>query len=332
VPPRPSTDSFALVREPEGVLTFAFGPRRYKAQAISLAQSVRLHNPGLRLACITDDMADTELARAFDILIPFVPARGKALQQKLWFDAYTPFERTAFIDSDCLVVGSLDDILKRSGGYAFAPLGYTATEGWWYMKIAEVLKRYQLPFLPRFNGGYYYFERSPQASLLFDRARQVGRIHNRLNIFDLGLWFNEEVFYAFAMAWLRMPPVPDTDRSGMYTPDEFTEPFEIDVLKGVCRFTREGELYQPRIVHFFGRHGLAYQYLRERARLRFYLEKRPSWLSSLQLGLGAVAFRWVVGLYRIVGRLRGRPLPFRTNEPVVSVTNFLGPLTRRIFE
>lgn len=332
MPPRPNPESFALVREPEGVLTFAFGPRRYKAQAISLAQSVRLHNPGLRLACITDDMSDAELAAHFDILVPFVPERGKALQQKLWFDAYTPFQRTAFIDSDCLVVSSLDDILQRSRGYAFAPLGYKATEGWWYMKIAEVLARYKLPFLPRFNGGYYYFERSPEASILFDRARQVGRIHKRLNFFDLGLWFNEEVFYAFAMAWLRMPPVPDTGRTGMYTPDEFTEPFEIDVLDGYCRFTREGELYQPRIVHFFGRHGLAYQYLRERARLRMFLEGKPAWYSKIYLGVGAAAFTSVVALYRTLGRLRGKPLPFKTNQPVVSVTNFLGPVTRPLFE
>ncbi len=320
------------MQEPEGVLTFAFGHPRYVAQAISLAQSVRLHNPGLRLACITDKPDFPGLADAFDILILFRPERGQALQQKLWFDCYTPFERTAFIDSDCLVVGSLADVLQRSRGYAFGPLGYTATEGWWYMQIPEVLAKYGLPFMPRFNGGYYYFERSPEATRLFERARQIGRIHKKLGIYDLGLWFNEEVFYALAMAWYRMPPVPDPQRTGMYTPDEFTEPFEINVLQGGCHFVREGEAYRPVIVHFFGRHGYAYQYLRERARLRMHLQGKPAWYSGIVLGAGHMAFAGIVGAYRAFHALRGKPLPFKTNTPVVSVTNFAGPITRQLFK
>jgi hypothetical protein len=279
-------------------------------------------------------MADATLAAVFDILLPFVPERGQALQQKLWFDAYTPFERTAFIDSDCLVVGSLTDILERCKGYAFAPIGYKGTDGWWYMQIAPVLERYKLPFLPRFNGGFYYFERGPKASILFERARQVGRIHKKLGFFDLGLWFNEEVFYAFAMAWLRMPPVPDPQRTGMYTPDEFTtsNAFKLNVLKGECHFTFKGEAYNPKIVHFFGRHGLTYHYLRERYRLKMYLAGKPAWYRAIPLTLGQIAFGTLVASYRLFGLLRGKPLPFKTNFPVVSVTNFGGDFAKRIFE
>ena len=318
--------------EPEGVLTFAFGPPRYREQAISLAQSIRLHNPQIRIACVTDEMGDSKLNSAFDILIPLNPERGVALQQKLWFDAYTPFERTAFIDSDCLVVGSLQDILNRCKGQAFAPMGYLATSGWSYMNIEQVLLKYKLPFMPRFNGGYYYFERTSKATLLFDRARQIGRIHKRLGFFELGLWFNEEVFYAFAMACLRMEPVPDDTHTGMYTPDDFTEPFFVNVIEGGCHFKKNGQDYRPVIVHFFGRHGLAFHYLREKSRLSMFLNGKPAFYRSTVLGLGELAFGIVVGIYRLVAALKGKPLPFKSNFPVVSVTNFGGSLARKIFE
>jgi len=315
-----------------GVLSFAFGPKRYKAQAISLAQSIRLHNPDLRLACITDDLQNVGLQQAFDILVPFVPELGKALQQKLWFDVYTPFERTAFIDSDCLVVGSLQHILKSCSGQSFAPLGYSATSGWWYMQIPQVLAKYNLPFMPRFNGGYYYFEKSDQASQLFARARQIGRVHKRLGIFELGLWFNEEVFYALAMAWHRLAPVPDPDRTGMYTPDEFTEPFSLNVLNGGCHFAHQGQDYRPVIVHFFGRHGYAFQYVRERGRLRLHLAGYPLGIILAIVGLQNAAFGALVGTYRAIAKFRGRPLPFKTNHPVVALSNFGGALFKRLFE
>ena len=334
MPPSRNPASFALVREPEGVLTFAFGPSRYKAQAVSLAQSIRLHNPGLRLACITDDESDSSLRAAFDILLPLVPERGKALQQKLWFDTYTPFERTAFIDSDCLVVGSLQEILQRSRGHTFAPLGYVATKGWWYMRIEDVLAKYRLPFMPRFNGGYYYFEKGDLAASLFARARQVGRVHARLGIYDLGLWFNEEVFYALAMAWERLAPVPDPDRTGMYTPDEFGfgQPLHIDVVEGYCRFEFKGETYRPVIAHFFGKHGSAFHYLRERKRLTQYLRGKSAWFRNLYAGASNLAFASLVGIYRIGLKLAGKPLPYKNNLPVVPVSNFGGNLTRRLFD
>ncbi len=316
-----------------GILTYAFGSGRYRKQAIRLCQSLRLHNQRYVTACVTDRPNDPELKKAFDILIPFRPEFGQALQQKLHFDLYSPFERTAFIDSDCLVAGNISKLLKKCQGKPFAVLGTKMVDGWWYMDVKSVIDKFRLEFIPYFNGGFYYFEKGEISAKIFAKARQVGRVHQKLGIYDLGAWFNEEVFYALVLGAFKVEPVEDPSRQGMFTPDEFTDPFEIDVVQGYCRFERDGLVYNPCIVHFFGHHVRSFHYLRESLKLRLLAEKHlPEWPVErvVQPILNGGYWVFVQG-YKLVSFLRGKRVSYKSGLPIVPFTNFYTTITKRFF-
>ena len=317
-----------------GVMTIAFGIKRYRSQAIRLAQSIKLHNPSLMLACVTDTMSDLRLAKYFDILIPFRPELGMALEQKLHFDEYTPFERTLVIDSDCLVVGSLQKTIAATEGQDFMVLGHKITTGWWYMDVPKVMAKYRLDYIPIFNGGFYFFARNPRSQWLFNKARQIGRIHKRLHIYDLGSWFNEEVFYALALAAAKVEPNQSLEfEGGMATPDHFKDPFRIDVLQGYCYFSREGQVYSPSVVHFFGSYTRSYQYWRETRKLEAHFsgDRFKLAFNTALIRCTNAFYRGFVRLYLFISPLRGRSVSFQDGMPLLPIDNFFTSLTKKIF-
>ncbi|MBS1533086.1 MAG: hypothetical protein JSU01_22490, partial [Bacteroidetes bacterium] len=141
-----------------GILTIAQGEKRYIDMAKMLALSLKLNAPGIQRAVVTD--AANEFRGLYDICIPFEPAYGKGLHQKLYLDKYTPFEETLFIDSDCLAVKPLGDTFSLCAEHNFAVFGDQVTTGEWYMDVAAMCKRFGLASIPMFNGGAYYFKRS----------------------------------------------------------------------------------------------------------------------------------------------------------------------------
>ena len=309
---------------PFGVLTVAYGAMRYQKQAIALSQSIRLFNPGLQLACVTDHLDSALLKKHFDILVPFQPDLGKGFRQKLWFDVYSPFPKTIYIDSDCFVVGSLLPLFNRANGTPFGVLGVKAVGDWWYMDVAKVNKRFGFPYLPKFNGGFFYFENTPASKAVFLKTRQVARIQHKLGVFELGDWFNDEPFYGFTLGYLGQEPIWDQDqRTGMYTPAEFTDPLTISVIDGICNFTRHGQLYNPVVVHFFGDHTTSYHYLREKWKLHLLLEKHRSRSSiAFQQSILDMAYRAFIAIYSTIAKFRGQKLPFSHPFPLVPLLNF----------
>jgi len=317
-----------------GVMTIAFGNKRYRNHAIRLAQSIRLHNPSLMLACVTDTLTDLRLSKYFDFLIPFRPELGMALEQKLHFDKYSPFERTVVIDSDCLVVGNLQKTIAATEGQDFMVLGHKITKGWWYMDVTKVMSKYKLEYIPIFNGGFYFFARNERTEWIFNKARQIGRIHKRLNIYDLGSWFNEEVFYALALAAAKVEPNQSLEfEGGMATPDHFKDPFRIDVIQGYCYFSRDGEVYSPSVVHFFGSYTRSYQYWRETKKLEAHFgSEGQKWAyNSILLRVANACYRSFVRLYVLISPLRGRSVSYQDGMPLLPIDNFFTSLTKKIF-
>ena len=315
-----------------GILTYAYGHARFMQQAIAMAQSAKRFNPGLALACVTDDTMHTGLNQWFDVLIPYNPAFGSNLRQKLFFDKYTPFQETLFIDSDCLLTGPLDELVLQCRHRSFAVLGYPIENGWWYMDVAQAIAKYNLEYIPRFNGGFYYFQQNPESAWVFNKARQIGRIHTRMRIYELGEWFNEEVFYAIALAAARIEPILDVQREGMYTPDQFQDPFHIDILAGEISFPYQGVVHRPRVVHFFGHHVRTFHYLRERIKLRLRYDRR--WATILITGVSAilnVAYFAFVKLYQLISLLRGKHIRFRSTMPLVPFSSYFTTISKRFF-
>lgn len=317
---------------PFGVLTVAYGPARYKRQAIALAQSIRLHNPGLEIACVTDDPDDSLLKKYFDRFVPYKPELGKGFRQKLYFDHYSPFAKTMYIDSDCLVCSNLLPAYELVRHVPFATFTELAMGGWWYMDVEKVRTRFGFPFLHKFNGGFFYFEDKPESKAVFNKARQFVRLDPKLKIFELGNWFNDEPFYGVALSYLKVAPVIDPNHIGMNTPAEITDPFEIDVLRGKCHFSRDGEDYNPTIAHFFGDFTTSFHYLRECWRLDLHFEKGKS-LTEIDHKTARYNRLYSIGLkfYLMLTNLRKSKVHYNSKTPLVPLTSFATRFTKPYF-
>jgi hypothetical protein len=256
-----------------GIITLAYGKRRYIDMAAALGRSLKLHAPHLERGIVTDS-SDIQLAKLFTKLIPFRPEYGSNLRQKLHLDLYAPFEETLFIDSDCFALGNLDTFWK-----AFSGTCYFGVPGWRelsetdtdpYVDVSFVMKRFGINKLPKFNGGTYYLLRSERTSALFNTARTLMRDWKDLRFREFCLdGPSDEPIIGVAMAIHGLTATP-MGVGGMWTPGGSKGPMHVDVLKGECSFEKEGRMVYPEVIHFPGRFSSSFIYHRESLRLQEY--------------------------------------------------------------
>lgn len=314
-----------MEKPPFGILTVAFGPMRYKKQAVALAQSLKLHNPTWPRACVTENVDDPYLSQWFNILIPYRPDYGKGFYQKLYFDQYSPFQKTLYIDSDCLVTRNLDFLVERlEGKYGFTPLvEELATEGWWYMDIAKTVQRMRMAeSMPKFNGGVFWFEDTPEGRKVFRKARQLAAVDKRLSILELGDWFNDEPVYGIVLGYLHSPVYVDQDGTGMSTPAHQEDPFDLNVLEGRASYHYKGREFKPTVAHFFGNYTSSYHYLREKYSLQLYFEGVPKWGVSIFRGLGNLAYFAFIKAYQLGQSIKGKKVSLGAGLPLLPLANF----------
>jgi hypothetical protein len=249
-----------------GIITIAHGEKRYIEMAKMLALSLKLTNPGIKRAVVSD-IPEAEFKDLYDIYIPYEPDYGKGLSQKLYIDKYSPFDETLFIDSDCLVIDPLDNMLELCRKYSFTVIGSPITSGDWYMDVAVMCKKFNLPSIPLFNGGIYYFRKTSITTKIYEQARKLHENYAALGFHDFRGSINEEPLIAVAMAINGIEAVNDKG-IGMRTPIGLTGPFSIDVLNGECIFQKNGLRVQPAIVHFSGAFSVAFHYKREVRKLK----------------------------------------------------------------
>jgi hypothetical protein len=235
-----------------GILTFAFGKAKYVEMAKSLARSLLLHSPREKRAVVTDSN-DPELRLLFDDVIPYRPEFGKNVRQKIYIDQYSPYDETLFIDGDSLVVGELEPFWSAFAGQSFGVPGHRwlrKGDGDEYMEVDHVLHSLGLREVPKFNGGTYYFDRSAEAEVFFQTAREVLARSAELRLKDFrGDGPCDEAVYAVAMA-LHGMSMTDMGAGGMWTPIGATTEVVVDVGRGVCRFTKRDRPVAPEVMHF----------------------------------------------------------------------------------
>jgi len=260
-----------------GVLTLACGAKRYLALAESLARSIRLRDPGEAIAVVTD--AAGRNRQRFDRLgVQVVSAEasfGSGVEQKLHLDTYSPFEETLFIDADCLVFRPLTAIWDRYraargfGVVAYGSLGpddkHPAIRS-----LPTFLERAGIDSLPAFNGGIYYFDRSPEARAVFGSAR---KLFGRRKELGLEKFKNaaaaDEPLIAAAMRRCGVEPLAWDESATMGTAlDCFDRLGDIDVAAGRSTFQKLGHEVSPTVIHFNMNAQHSRYYLRECWRLR----------------------------------------------------------------
>ena len=237
-----------------GFITMAFGKDKYIQQAEVLARSLRRHMPNHPIAIVTDRPDPGPL---FDIVIPIdqFSVAGTFLKTGLY--RYSPFSKTLFIDSDCIVARDFSEELRKISSYEFSPVvSRYLSKGDKDVFISDVGRAIEVlngtPF-PKFNGGIYFYRKGDFAREVFDRAVAIRDRSTELGILDFdSSGPGEETLFGLALSQMHVTNLYDDAGRLMRTPLNSTGPIHLDVIRGECRFIKEGALVEPAICHFCG--------------------------------------------------------------------------------
>ncbi|WP_375450513.1 hypothetical protein [uncultured Devosia sp.] len=231
-----------------------------------LGRSLRFTSPDLNLSVVTDGRQ--HFAKGdYDQIIDVQPHLGPDMRHKLNLDSYSPYERTLYIDSDCLATRPIEFMWPLFEGQDFGVCGRMRGDHLWYgMRIADIRAQFGIAGpLPVFNGGLMYFNRSEVSQAIFREARQQFDRYSQIGLSSSPgrHWAAaDEPVLAIAMA-LNGVGVVEDHGSTMRTPINKTGPIEIDIPAFKCSFVKEGQLVKPAIIHFANTSLYDFIYLRE---------------------------------------------------------------------
>lgn len=303
-----------------GILVIATGKERYVKMACNLAISLKLTNPGVPLAVVTDHPSE-ELHKLYEVIISANPDYGHGFSQKLHMNLYSPFKRTLFIDADCLVIRNISWMLDRFNGKPVSVLGTKKTNGNFLGTTVEKLKeKLSFDFLPTFNGGVYYFEKGDISDQVFEKARKLFyEDYDRLELIKFSGKPGDEPVMSLAMGIFGMQPVEDNEGVGMYTPVGQHSFFRMNAPYGYCEFMKYDKLVSPAIMHFGGGYPEAFHYRREikKFRLMYYARFSKAMASVTVNTFRNPVYVAKVFLYRVLKRvLKGTPFKWKPAKPM----------------
>ena len=279
------------------ILTIATGKKTYTNMAANLARSFLWwhQNSDIQFQLVTDQPASVPADIKDKIqIIEVEPGQlGKGFSAKLQLDNLVCEGKTLFIDSDCLVFGPLNGVFDKFNNLPVSVVGDYMSTGEWFGDVTSICKKFNVPRLPKFNGGIYYLEKGEISAQVYTTARQLEKQYDEIGFIRLRGQPNDEVLMALAMQLHNQVPVPD-DGTIMSDPQACRGNYTIDVIKGnrlLINPPPPSQLHQnwypfekvaPLIVHFLGHYALHYPYRREAYRLDKALNHQSTWLSNLK--------------------------------------------------
>lgn len=293
-----------MVISQRGIITYAYGASHYIEMAKSLARSLRLHSPNVPRAIVTDNLNEKELLELFDYVISVKEEYGTNVRQKLHAYDYSPFEYTLYIDSDCIAVRDINFIFDDFKGRSFSVPGNV------YLQAGDkddfvdddILKRFNVTKLPKFNGGLYYFEKNDTAKALFETSLEFLSDWKKLGFNNFrGDGPNEERIFGIAMMLHNQSMFEDYGQM-MRTPIGLCGSFDIDAIRGKSSFQKYNEVVSPALVHFacvWGEHPV---YHREVSRLKNLNNGSTNEIKSDILSTIKYKFGYQIALLRYIAK------------------------------
>ena len=204
----------------EGYVLLATEHRKYYEMACNLARSIRFQDPSRPIALICDEslVTDDRIAR-FDRIV-LLPRRDRfvGVLNKLRLFEVSPFERSLFVDGDCLMMRSSVSPYWQSFTGGCNTLGQKLTEGQWKgLDIRTITREIGTDYLVKMNAGVIFFDRSPLSEHMFEymidlfghKAAKVSTIHqNRPGQYSM------EPILGAAMARFGVEPMSLQPRAG----------------------------------------------------------------------------------------------------------------------
>lgn len=306
----------------KNVITLATGKKYYFDLSVNLARSFIIWNEELEIDfyIVTDlrDPLPSDLFGRVKIILIKANEFGTGFSPKLHLDKIAPPGKTLFIDSDCLIFGSLTPIFQKFEGKSVSVVGNYIAQGEWFGNVDSICKKFNIPHLPKFNGGLYYLENGKKASEVYRLARDLEKDYDKIGFIRLRDNPNDEVVMSLAMQIHDIEPIID---EGTIMSDPFACPgdYQIDIKNGKTlminplppnpnhRAWYKFHKVSPLIVHFLGSHTHDYQYKREVAKLPFLLKNRFNFLQNIKITIAitipAIAKIQLKKLFRPLYRL-----------------------------
>ena len=240
-----------------GVVTLALGRRKYLEMAANLALSLR--NSSLPISLVTDDVGmalvdqDIEIAGLFDRVV-----RGHSMPTgpaaKLWVNLFSPYERSVFIDADCLCYGFRSEVLD---GMTTSPLTLVPVawrKYWGGKNLVELGGQFGVERFPKINSGTFGWRKCTRSDAAFAYARELLRRDPYKFSWDLGgrrdIVNDEPLLVAGALHSGCMRLVYELfDREVMVSTLN-ARSFNLNVTVPRSSFVKEGKRVSPYIVHF----------------------------------------------------------------------------------
>ena len=211
-----------------GYLTLAARDPRYLEMAVDMALSLRAHTH-LPIALAADealaDVARSRYAGAFDAVTLLANRfrRGRAL--KFGTAEASPFEETMFVDADCIVLGTLDDLFGVLATTDMAMVGrhLTADDDVKHhgFSTASLIRRFWLETYLKTNSGLFGFRREPALAIMEEcLACHTDEVVPRLRWKALfGGWLGDELAFGIVGGRRKLGVLPEPRT--MYWPEEF---------------------------------------------------------------------------------------------------------------
>ncbi len=255
--------------ETEGYVVLAFDDARYLDLAVNLALSVRRAEARPISVVVGGGITvPGPLRSLFDQVIA-APADDtlRGAMNKLALGTLSPYHRTLYLDSDCLLFSPrIDFFWRKYRGRGFVVEGHRQTEGAVFAcslgekDAATLCRLLNIPFLSVFNAGAIYFERGPESDRVFAATRALYDGPHRDAIsygYKHAGEYADEPFFGAALGQLGIAPdePPATQRLQVTTPNITDAVMDIDL--GDLRVVKHPPGGKPRVwggvvAHFCG--------------------------------------------------------------------------------
>ena len=265
--------------------------------AINLARSFLYWHNGsdIKFQLVTDQpqLIPACIENKIQVITVKAGELGLGFSPKLHLDKLVSPGQTLFIDSDCLIFENLSFIFELFKEKPVSVVGGYISDGEWFGNIDEICSRFNVPHIPKFNGGIYYLEKGGSANEVYNTARELEKQYDEIGFVRLRNRPNDEVLMALSMQLHGQTPVIDDGRI-MSDPQACPGGYKIDVIGGkrwlinppvpnpLHQYWYPFEKVSPSIVHFLGYYTQHYPYRREAYRLEKALNGDLNWLSSLK--------------------------------------------------
>lgn len=177
-----------MENEQQGFATLAVGHTRYYQMALNLLKSYKLHNPNPLPWVIYVDR-ENEYTKFFDRVVILENPHLSYLD-KLECIKRPVFNKTLFIDADCLIYRDINDLFRLfEKGISFYGTKYPLDEeekGWFKLKdVGEYKDR--VKFIPNFHGGIFFYANDYLTTQIITDAENIAQnYHNyKFKYFEL---------------------------------------------------------------------------------------------------------------------------------------------------